>query len=180
MVKMTRYFLLLLPLAFFVSGCDAFGFLETQRETIKTEAPIATTKSTYSADETSRKVELEIPFVYRNQTGEEVYLGRCSGVHEPRLEKRVDGKWIPAYRETEKMCLEEPAEVEAGGTYEHALNVEASKEPNTYPSFEAREIPGTYRLVWDYVYGQWNGEELRDLVPQEDRVSNEFEITAGD
>lgn len=51
---------------------------------------------------------------------------------------------------------------------------------NAYPKFETDEVPGIYRLVWG-LQRTWTpdsaGPGLGEMLPLEERVSNEFRIT---
>lgn len=142
-------------------------------------AEFRTDQMRYTLESTREAFEVKIPFVYRNRTGETVYLLNCTRVATPRLEKRVGGEWVVAWKPVVPNCRGRPVGIANGEAYRDTLDVYAG-HPSTglYPKFDVDDPAGTYRLVWPDLL--WSVDEpdrhAGRLLPRRLRVSNEFTL----
>lgn len=100
--------------------------------------------------------------------------------------KYVDGEWTDAFTQacpgagTSSYEGSGPAyayKVQPGSTFVDSISLRGSLQPNTNPGFTADRVPGTYRLVF-YIYSRWSDDpsQSRKLLPEQERVSNAFEL----
>ena len=183
-MKLSTLSILALATLSSLSGCQALNVLGSEDQSrndspIVTGAPIQTDKSVYEMRTTTQAHELTIHLAYTNPTAGPVYIPTCREPGPPVLQKWVDGKWVTAYSPVVLLCLGPPVVIAAGETYRYTYRVFASRSPNSIPRFEVAKIPGEYRLVW-HILGTWtpNGPEpgLGKLLPEEERISNTFQI----
>lgn len=123
-------------------------------------------------------IEVQIPYVFRNVTGDSVYFINCNGIIVPSLEKRTGGAWSPVWSGATPACLSPPVVVPPDGEYRDTVRVLSG--PDIYPQLRVTEIEGTYRLVWHGVVHSYRGDvaQMGTPLPQEERTSNEFALSA--
>lgn len=117
----------------------------------------------------------KIGFVYVNTTAGPVSMAGCGGPPDPQLEKKVDGRWVPAYYPFYLACLTKPDfRIESGATYRGVISFGAF-EPghNTAPELLVDSIDGIYRLRWDFAEGT---DATAEGVRRVEAVSNEFRM----
>lgn len=147
--------------------------------------PVRTDRTRYVLEEDSAGiVRLTIPLRYRNGTGRTVYLPTCRGAQPPRLQKKVGDQWVVAFAPVVAFCMGVPIAIEAGETFSYTMRINAGM-PGTslMPRFSVSEVPGTYRVLWEVFAGvEGNPRQptpVKDLLPLEWRVSNEFQMEVG-
>jgi hypothetical protein len=123
----------------------------------------------------------ELGYLFVNVTPRTISLVNCHGAYGLSLEKWLDGQWVRAYTPVLPMCLSGPIEIRPGTAHERRFELFAGpRGSNLYPQFEVEPVAGTYRLVIEAAY--WNydhratGGNWGTPVPLEDRVSDPFEI----
>jgi hypothetical protein len=123
-------------------------------------------------------IEVSIPYVYRNVTGDSVYFINCNGIIVPSLEKQTGDTWSPIWSGATPACLSPPVVVPPDGEYMDTVRVLSG--PNMYPQLRVADIEGTYRLVWHGVVHSYRGDaaQLGTPLPQDERTSNEFTLSA--
>lgn len=143
------------------------------------DAPIVTDRASYTLQRGSHGWETEITFQYANATARTISILNCNESFALRLEMREGGDWVSAWNPPIPMCLSRPIEISPGGSYGTTLSVFGGYPgSNTYPQFEVEEIDGTYRLViesayWDYDH---DGPPWGEQLPLAARASHTFEI----
>jgi hypothetical protein len=101
-----------------------------------------------------------IKWTYANRTGATVYQTRLP--MRLSLEEKVGDKWVVAWGEPPSPSPGELVNINPGGTCRGIWTI----GPNIL-----KEAHGAYRIVLD-LYGMEDGE----MLPLEERASNEFEI----
>jgi hypothetical protein len=143
------------------------------------DPPVVTGASSYTLERLPRGWAGQIDFSFTNVTSRTISLLNCHGGFALRLEKDVDGAWVPAWHPVLFLCLSPPIVIPPGEAHEHVVHVfGGDPESNAYPQFQMEEIDGTYRLVitsayWDYDH---SGPDWGEAPPLELRVSGPFEI----
>ena len=120
-----------------------------------------------------------IPFTYRNETGDSVFLANCRGDVRPGLEVLRDGKWYEAWAPYTDPCTSSPVVIPPGGGYGDTLRVfGAPPGSNVLPTFVFPEVEGVYRLVWIHAYRVYDADSPEDAqrLPLQQRVSNAFAL----
>lgn len=131
----------------------------------------------YDARRVADGIEIHIPYVYRNATGDSVYFINCNEIIVPSLEKRTGGTWSSVWSGATPACLSAPVVVPPDGEYMDTVRVLSG--PNMYPQLRVDRIEGTYRLVWHGVVHSYHDERpLGTPLPQDERTSNEFTLSA--
>ncbi|HEX2210663.1 MAG TPA: hypothetical protein VHG93_23480 [Longimicrobium sp.] len=123
-------------------------------------------------------IEVYIPYVYRNVTGDSVYFINCNAIIVPSLEKQIGDTWSPVWSGATPACLSAPLVVPPDGEYTDTVRVRSG--PDMHPQFSVADIDGTYRLVWHGVVHSYHGDAppLGTPLPQDARTSNEFTLSA--
>lgn len=123
-------------------------------------------------------IEIYIPYVYRNVTGDSVYFINCNGIIVPSLEKRTGDTWSSVWSGATPACLSPPVVVPPNGEYMDTVRVLSG--PNIYPQLRVADIEGTYRLVWHGMVHSFRSDapQLGTPLPQDERTSNEFTLSA--
>jgi hypothetical protein len=142
--------------------------------------PIKTDKLEYKAIRTNDSkpaIELTIDTEYTNTTGKSVYLVGCQEPDAPTLQKYENGRWVTAYETVENQCLSKPVEIKNNQTFQDTFKVRGYIPGNNIvPTFDV-PVPGKYRLVRE-IYSKWSDQPYTSqLLPINQRVSNEFTIT---
>jgi hypothetical protein len=137
-----------------------------------------TSRSHYDFRRVADGIEVHIPYVYRNVTGDSVYFINCNGIIVPSLEKRTGDTWSPVWSGATPACLSPPVVVPPDGEYEDTVQVLSG--PDMYPQLRVPEVEGTYHLVWHGVVHSYRGDTSPPgtPLPQEERTSNEFTLSA--
>ena len=120
-----------------------------------------------------------IPFTYRNETGDSVFLANCGGDVRPGLEVLRDGRWYEAWAPYTEACTSAPVVIPPGGGYGDTLRVfGAPPGSNVLPTFVFPEVEGVYRLVWIHAYRVYDADqpEQGERLPLDQRVSNAFAL----
>jgi hypothetical protein len=123
-------------------------------------------------------IEVDIPYVYRNVTGDSVYFINCNGIIVPSLEKKTGDTWSSVWSGATPACLSPPVVVPPEGEYMDTVHVLSG--PNMYPQLSVADTEGTYRLVWHGVVHSYRGDapQLGTPLTQDERTSNEFTLSA--
>ncbi|HEY0023983.1 MAG TPA: hypothetical protein VGB24_13775 [Longimicrobium sp.] len=135
-----------------------------------------TSRLHYNARRVGDGIEIHIPYVYRNTTGDSVYFTNCNEIIVPSLEKRIGDTWSSVWTGASPACRSLPVVVPPGG--ERMDTVQVLAAPDMYPEFRVDDIDGTYRLVWHGVSHHGDVPPLATPLPQEERTSNEFTLSA--
>ena len=117
----------------------------------------------------------KIGFVYVNNTTSPVSKAGCGGPGWPDLQKKVDGRWVPAYAQFELSCLTKPDfALASGATYHSFLNFLAF-EPGHHeePVLLVNSIDGVYRLRWNFRKGR---DATAKSARRVETTSNEFRM----
>lgn len=143
----------------------------------ETTGGFRTSQPHYDARHVADAIEIDIPYVYRNVTGDSVYFINCNEIIVPSLEKRIGDAWSSVWSGATPACLSLPVVVPPDGEYRDTVRVHAG--PGMYPEFRVADIDGTYRLVWHGVVHSYRNEPpLGTPLPQDERTSNEFTLSA--
>ena len=117
-----------------------------------------------------------IGYVFTNTTGKTISIAMCGRwPGNPYLEKRVAGKWVPAYLPAYLLCRTIPDfTFDPGATYRGVLDFLAY-EPgqNALPRIEVDSIDGVYRLRWSFTEGT---DATAEGARRVEAVSNEFRM----
>jgi hypothetical protein len=136
-----------------------------------------TSRAHYGFRRVADGIEVAIPYVYRNATGDSVYFVNCNEIIVPSLEKQTGDAWSPAWSGASPACLSLPVVVPPGGEYQDTVRVLSG--PNTYPRLDVADIDGTYRLVWHgVVHSYHDAPPFGTPLPQAERTSNTFTLSA--
>jgi hypothetical protein len=140
---------------------------------------IVTSAYSYELQRTSVAWTGQIPFTFTNVSDRTISLLNCNGAYSLRLEKLVNGSWARAWSPVLPMCLSQPIRRTPGQTIAGDIGIFSGLPgSDVHPQFEVPEIEGTYRIVIDS--GFWNydhdGPPWGQVPPLEYRVSNSFEI----
>jgi hypothetical protein len=145
------------------------------------EGPVVMDSRVVSLQRTADGWRGELGYSFVNVTGQTISLVNCRGAYAFSLEKWLDGQWVRAYTPTLSLCLSGPIEIRPGAAHERRFELFAGwTGSNLYPQFEVRPIDGTYRLVIEAAF--WNydpsagGGAWGTPVPLQARVSDPFEI----
>ena len=135
-----------------------------------------TSRLHYDARRVGDGIEIQIPYVYRNATGDSVYFTNCNEIIVPSLEKQIGGTWSSVWTGASPACRSLPVVVPPGG--ERMDTIQVLSSPDMYPEFKVDDLDGTYRLVWHGVSHHGDVPPLATPLPQEERTSNEFTVSA--
>lgn len=161
-----------------VSACSAPSSQTPLDSGGETTGGFRTSQLQYDVRHVTDGIELRIPYVYRNATGDSVYFINCNGIIVPTLEKRTGDTWFPVWSGATPACLSPPVVVPPGAEYVDMVRVLSG--PDMYPQLRVAEIEGTYRLVWHGVVHSYRDEGplFGTPIPQDERTSNEFTLSA--
>lgn len=136
-----------------------------------------TSRLHYDATRVANGIEIHIPYVYRNVTGDSVYFINCNEIIVPSLEQRVSDTWSSVWTGSSPACMSLPVVVPPDGDYMDTVRVLA--RPDMDPRFNVADPDGTYRLVWHGVVHSYRSEPpLGTPLPLDERTSNEFTLSA--
>ena len=155
----------------FITGC--YSYLVDSGDL----SPIQTDRVRYEATPLRsgklEGVEVSIPMTFTNVTAGTVYFVGCHRPPAPVLQKRVEGEWVNVWGAVELLCLSPPWPITPGEKFRDTLHVQGFwPGQNIAPEFTS-DVPGTYRLLRAVHSGP---DPLAPLIPEESRVSNEFEL----
>ncbi len=173
-------YVLALAVAGAPAACARAAARELPASALPTARPIETDRREYEPRLTESFVEFDIALRYTNRTGTPVYIPTCHGTVPPAMERLGDGGWARFYAPIWPACRGIPVVVAAGSTYTYVYRVRAGR-PGTrfYPAFDLTQLPGTFRLAWRLYEARTTAGprvERGELLPLEERVSNEFRI----
>jgi hypothetical protein len=122
-----------------------------------------------------------IVVAYQNRSPHPVYLEYCG--YDPgsyRLQKRVNGNWVEAYRPIcQAVGIEDPFPVDPGEVFADTMTAHHfTGFPPVRPRLEVDSIPGTYRLIM-VLYTRWHPnarDRLLDPQARQEVASNTFLI----
>jgi hypothetical protein len=120
----------------------------------------------------------DIPYRTRNSTRDTLYLTGCLKPDPPRLEKRVDGEWVLAYREIRLLCWSPPWVLAPGEVRRDTARVEGFLPGQSAGPVFHTSIEGTYRLKRE-IYSSLTDEKYplgKDTLSVDRRVSNAFQL----
>jgi hypothetical protein len=115
-----------------------------------------TSRLHYDARRVDNGIEVYIPYVYRNATGDSVYFVNCNEIIVPSLEKRTGDTWSSVWSGATPACLSLPVVVPPEGEYMDTIRVLA--RPDMDPQFNVADPAGTYRLVWHGVVHSYHNK----------------------
>lgn len=159
--------LLTLTVALLLPACD-------DDPTGPASPAIQTDRAAYTLEPAGEGWTAEIPYVFVNRTGRDVFVSHCGGIYSTRLDRWEGGEWVEAWSPSLPLCLGVPQRIEPGEAVPDTLFY---VERATDPTVDAADLQGTYRLVWvgihfgDPLAGGWIG-----AVPVAYRSSNAFEL----
>jgi hypothetical protein len=131
----------------------------------------------YDATRVAEGIEISIPYVYRNATGDSVYFINCNEIIVPSLEQPTGDTWSSVWTGASPACMSLPVVVPPDGEYMDTVRVLA--RPDMDPRFNVADPDGTYRLVWHGVVHSYRNEPpLGTPLPLDERTSNEFTVSA--
>lgn len=114
-----------------------------------------------------------IGILFTNRTLQPVMFASCSGsVASFHLEKLVDAAWVRPSSPTFAACGTSSAVlVPVAGQYSTSFKL-TTPFPGTFgvPDYTPSDIAGTYRIVWD-------GDQIGDASPPDNRISNTFSLS---
>jgi hypothetical protein len=157
-MKINRFFYLLAPSLLICLIC----FIRADCVSIaaQTDPPIQTDKKIYSITLRPHGPRVVIKWIYTNRTGATVYQARSA--IDLSLEEKIGDKWVVAWGRPRSPSPEEFVSINPGGTCRGIWTIGHNI---------MKDVPGAYRIVID-LYGTEDGE----MLPLEERVSNEFEV----
>lgn len=135
-----------------------------------------TSRLHYDARRVAEGIEISIPYVYRNATGDSVYFTNCNQIIVPSLEKRIGDTWSSVWTGASPACRSLPVVVPPGKEFRDTVQVLSA--PGMYPKLRVDDLNGTYRLVWHGVSNHGDVPPLATPLPQEERTSNDFTLSA--
>jgi hypothetical protein len=143
----------------------------------KTVRGFRTSQLHYDFGRVANGIEVQIPYVYHNATGDSVYFINCNEIIVPSLEKQTGETWSPVWSGATPACLSPPVAVPPDGEYMDTVRVLSG--PGIYPQLSVADVGGTYRLVWHGVVHSYRNEPpFGTQLPQDERTSNEFTLSA--
>ena len=135
-----------------------------------------TSRLHYDARHVAHGIEIVIPYVYRNATGDSVYFVNCNEIIVPSLQKRMGDTWSSVWTGSSPACRSRPVVVPPDG--ERVDTVQVLSSPGMDPQFTVADMDGTYRLVWHGVFHHGDLPPLATPLPEDERTSNEFTLSA--
>jgi hypothetical protein len=135
-----------------------------------------TSRLHYDARRVGDGLEIHIPYVYRNATGDSVYFSNCNEIIVPSLEKQIGDTWSAVWTGASPACRSHPVVVPPGA--ERIDTVQVLATPDMYPKLRVADLDGTYRLVWHGVSHHGDVPPLATPLSQDERTSNEFTLSA--
>jgi hypothetical protein len=118
----------------------------------------------------------DIGFTLSNNSRKPISRAGCGGPGWPDIEKKVDGRWVPAYYQVYLSCRTIPDFSWDAGTHMHEVVHFGAVEKghNISPELLIDSIDGVYRLRWSFTEGQVaDAKRARHITV----VSNEFRMT---
>jgi len=137
-----------------------------------------TSQPHYDVRRVAEGIEVHIPYVYRNVTGDSVYFINCNRIIVPALEKRTGDAWASVWFGSTPSCLSQPIVVAPDGEYADTVRVLSG--PDMVSQLRLTDIEGTYRLIWHGVVHSYRGDAppFGIPLPQDERTSNVFTLSA--
>ena len=122
-----------------------------------------------------------ISAVFTNRTAATVFIVNCNGETQLRLEKFVDGAWLPVWFPVVPACLSPPIVVAKDGSYRTQISIFGGYPgTNAFPKFAVEDPSGVYRAVWADVLSSYQpSNPFGDPLPLAARTSNRFGLTVG-
>jgi hypothetical protein len=159
-----------------VSACSASG--PSTNSGGETTAGFQTSQLEYEVNRVGDGIEIHIPYVYRNMTGDSVHFTNCNGIIVPSLEKQTGTTWSSVWLGPTPACLSASVVVPPQGQYTDTVRV--LSDPDLYPLLSVPNVEGTYRLVWHGVLHAYRSDvpESGTQLSRDERTSNEFALTA--
>ena len=115
-----------------------------------------------------------IGFVLINNGDKPVSRSGCSSPTGPDLEKKVNGRWVPAIYPINALCRRVPDfSWESGPTYPRALGFNVFERGHGLPELLVDSINGVYRLHWILTEGRKADATGARKI---EAVSNEFRM----
>lgn len=126
--------------------------------------------------ETVSYVEFRVFFVYRNRSGQHVYLSTCRGPQLPDIERFDGATWDVVYPAPRLTCADSVTAIAPGAYYTHDFTVRAwDPTSGIEPPWVTGGGAAAFRLNW--ADALWRSPERGAQVPESQRVSNAFHIT---
>jgi hypothetical protein len=144
-------------------------------------ASFQTDTLSYSFRADSNGYEAEISVAFTNHSPATAYFQNCVGSTGTRVERLSNGQWTLAWSAITPACLSQPIIVQPQMTYRMTLAIHAGyPDCSCEPKVLTDSVSGVYRIVWNQLYGSYNGATLAysSALPFEMRVSNPFVLTA--
>lgn len=159
-----------------LTGPSGGGNLEVPFLRTTGEFYVAQPGTTVVDGQTVSYVEFRVYFVYRNRSGQPVYLSTCHGPQLPDIERFDGGTWEVVYPAPRLACADSVTAIAAGAFYRHDFTVRAwDPASGVAPPWVAGGSAATFRLNWADALWRTPGRSAQ--VPESQRVSNTFHIT---
>jgi hypothetical protein len=155
-------------------GCETSTGLDSDREHL-----IQTESLEYEFQPDWIGLRVEIPYVFTNRTGRQVYLVNCNGAFALHLEREDNGSWRAAWAPVIEDCLSPPIVIPRNTTFVDTLRVwGAPPGSNAGPQFDVEDPSGLYRIVWDDALSSFQDDSypFGPQIPLDARISNRFTI----
>lgn len=154
-------------------GCDSADPFEREPEPL-----IQTDALSYTLEQASGGLMVEIPYTYENLTGGPVYHSNCNGAFSISLERFEANTWKAAWYPFRQTCLSPPIEIREGEIWETSLLVwGAPPNTNTDPAFDVVDPTGVYRIVWNEALSSYQDQyPFGQIIDLEHRISNRFQL----
>ena len=117
----------------------------------------------------------DIGFTLANNSRSPISRSGCGGPGSPDIEKKVAGRWVPAYYQVYLLCRTIPDFFwDAGAHIHQSVHFGAvEKGHNTSPELLIDSIDGVYRLKWSFTQGfVADAKHVRGITV----ISNEFRM----
>jgi hypothetical protein len=141
------------------------------------EALLQTSALRYELRRDELGYRVAIPWTFRNETGDTVWVPNCGGDVRPLLQVQRAGAWFDAWTPFAEPCASPPVVIPPGDTFADTLSVfGAPAGSNLVPAFAFEEVEGVYRLLWHRALSSWEGGRVDPgaALPVSRRISNRF------
>lgn len=120
----------------------------------------------------------DVEYRFSNTTGGTVYLVNCLGAFGVRLERWESESWRTVWSPALPECLSDPIVIEGGEVRADTLSIVGALPGTTgFPSFDAPDPEGTYRIVWEAALSSYQSTApFGDPLPLEQRASLPFDL----
>lgn len=119
---------------------------------------------------------IEIAYTLINNTDQTLYITGPNAHLLSRMSKRVGDEWVLAFQYPILDRLAFPLQLESGESHTQQLRIPLPAGEFNAWEIEDEAIEGIFRIQ-EQIYSRWDQETVSgDLLPEEQRASNTFEI----